>query len=178
MQCWTIGHSTLSSEAFLERLDRHGIEQVADIRRYPASQRHPQFNREMLQATLEARNKRYRWFEALGGRREGLAPEASPNRGIEDEALRHYADYTATPPFAEGYAGLRHWIARGPTALMCAEADWRHCHRRLVSDRLVADGVDVDHIVDDERSEAHSIWHLASPGDRLVYPPVQKELEL
>lgn len=178
MQCWTLGHTTLSSEAFVERLDRHGIEQLADIRRYPASQRHPQFNRETLQVVLEARNKRYRWFESLGGRREGFDLEASPNRGIEDEALRHYADYASTPAFAEGYAALCAWLIEGATALMCAELDWRRCHRRILSDRLVADGIDVDHIIDDGRTKPHAIWSLASPGKGLVYPPVQKELEL
>lgn len=176
---WTIGHSTLPLEALAERLAGHGVRQVADVRRYPASRRNPQFNRETLAAFLEARGLAYRWLEGLGGRR-GRAPAGdSPNQGLQVEGFRHYADYAGTEEFRAALADLLEWARQEPTAVLCAEALWWRCHRRLIADRLVAAGGVVRHILADGSSERHRLWDLARPmGDGLVYPPEQGELPL
>ena len=104
----------------------------------PASRRHPHFSRESLSAALEEEGIEYHWLEALGGNRKRAkdAPP-SPNRGIDDEAFRNYADYMATDEFRQGVAKLMEIAGAHRTAIMCAEGDYRHCHRRLLSDHLV-----------------------------------------
>ena len=165
-------------EAFVERLSAHDIEQVADVRRYPASRRHPHFNRELLETALKARGIGYRWFEGLGGRRPPSRGSSS-NRGLESSGFRSYADYTHTEDFAEAFAELLDWLPRGPTAILCAEALWWKCHRRLLADQLVARGGEVHHILDAAHAEPHRLWDLAvRTPDGLIYPPRQGDLDL
>ena len=176
---WTIGHSTLALAELSEILLAHEIEQVADVRRYPASRRHPQFNRETLAEYLEGRSIRYRWFEALGGRRSGHARASSPNGGIRVRGFREYADYMLTPEFLAALEELVAWMSEGRTAYLCAEKLWWQCHRRLISDALVARGGRVRHIRDASTAEEHALWDLAVvTPEGLVYPPEQPELEL
>src|SRR3954469_14546510 len=77
---------------FLKLLARHGIEALADIRRFPGSRKHPHFNRDGLASSLPGAGVQYRWFEALGGRRKG-AGGSTENLGLRNESFRHYADY-------------------------------------------------------------------------------------
>ena len=176
---WTIGHSTLELEELVARLSAQGIRRVADVRRYPASRRNPQFNRETLAAYLDARAIEYRWFEELGGRRSGAGRERSPNQGLTSPGFREYADYALTAEFRVALEGLIDWARAAPTAVMCAEALWWRCHRRLIADRLVAMGGQVLHVLSGGAVEPHRLWDLARPiGDGLVYPPEQGELSL
>ncbi len=176
---WTVGHSTLDLAGFFERLAGHGIAQVADVRRYPASRRHPQFNRETLSTYLESRGVEYRWFEALGGRRSGFPVRESPNRGLEVSGFRQYADYMLTDEFSGSLSALVDWLEAGRTAVLCAELLWWQCHRRLIADQLVARGGTVYHVRDETRVDRHRLWDLARvTPDGLFYPPVQTELEI
>jgi uncharacterized protein (DUF488 family) len=176
---WTIGHSTLELDDFLARLAAHRIEQVADVRRYPASRRHPQFNREVLAEVLPARGVRYRWFEALGGRRPARPAGESPNRGIESAGFRGYADYALGGEFEAALAELTGWMEAGRTAILCAELLWWQCHRRLIADQLVARGGTVYHVRDDAAAERHALWDLARvTPEGVFYPPTQAELDL
>ncbi len=138
---FTIGHSNHPMERFLELLVRHRIELLVDIRRFPGSRKHPHFNRESLDASLAAKNISYEWIEELGGRRKASAESASPNQGLRNESFRNYADYMLTPEFQQGIDKLLALAARRPTAIMCAEGLWWQCHRRLVSDYLLANGL-------------------------------------
>lgn len=176
---WTIGHSTLTLDAFVGLLQDAGVAGIADVRRYPASRRNPQFNREMLAVFLDARGIAYRWFEELGGRRSSAAHATSRNLGLENAGFRAYADYTATETFRAALADLAAWAAERPTAVLCAEALWWRCHRRLIADLWVDRGGNVVHIYSDGKLEPHSLWDLARrEGDGLVYPPEQGELGL
>ena len=173
---WTVGHSTLDLDAFVERLRGHRIARIADVRRYPASRRHPHFNRETLETVLESRGVAYRWFEALGGRRAPLPARDSPNGGLQVDAFRGYADYMATPEFAAAFDGLLDWVEGGRTAILCAETLWWQCHRRLLADQLVARGGTVHHNRDEARADRHVLWDLAPvtpPGH--TNPPTQPE---
>lgn len=176
---WTVGHSTLSLEEFLARLARHGIERVADVRRYPASRRHPQFDREALAAGLSRAGIGYRWFEDLGGRRPAAPRAASPNAGLTAAGFRAYADHMREEIFRRAFDDLLDWAAGGRTALLCAELLWWKCHRRLLSDLLVARGGAVRHILGEAEAGAHPLWDLAVARDGgVIYPPPQAELDL
>ncbi len=161
----TIGHSNHALGTLLWLLQRHDIEALVDVRRYPASRRHPHFSREPLSAALEEEGIEYYWLDALGGnrKREKDAPP-SVNRGIDDEAFRNYADYMATDEFRQGVAKLMEIAGRRRTAMMCAEGDYRRCHRRLLSDHLVAANVAVHHILPGGESEPN----VLTPGAKIV----------
>lgn len=174
---WTIGHSTLPIDGFVERLAAYRIERVADVRRFPASRRHPQFNHESLAASLAARGIEVRWFEALGGRRSAARGSVSPNTGIRVAAFRAYADNMASAEFRDAFAELVEWLRGGRAALLCAELLWWRCHRRLLSDLLVARAGAVTHIMGDDATQPHVLWDLAvARNDGLVYPAPQTEL--
>lgn len=159
---WTVGHSTRTAPEFQNVLSAHRIELVVDVRRFPASRRLPQFGAAALERDLAAVEMSYHWLAALGGRRPP-AP-GSPNDGWRHPAFRGYADYLATEDFAVGLFDLLMLGAGLRTAIMCAELLWWRCHRRLIADVLVSLGIEVVHIRDSERSEAH---RLAAPA-RLV----------
>jgi uncharacterized protein (DUF488 family) len=154
---YTIGHSTRSQEVFLALLQVHGIRRLVDIRAFPMSRRHPQFNRESMQAWLGEAGIEYLWEgKDLGGRRgKGLAD--SPNKGLRNDSFRNYADYMLTPAFRQGAARLVQLATERPTAIMCAEAVYFHCHRMLVSDYLTAHGHEVRHITDAKEPRLHKI---------------------
>lgn len=164
---YTVGHSTRTLEEFLELLEREQIAFLADVRRYPASRRHPHFSRESLAASLEASGIGYRHFETLGGRRKASAD--SPNLGWRSESFRAYADYMQTSPFQEGVDTLL--ALPGPAAIVCAEAvPWR-CHRNLISDELVRRGIEVIHILGPGSLSPHVLNPMArDEGSYLVYP--------
>lgn len=175
---WTVGHSSLELADFRALLERHRIDRVADVRRFPASRRHPRFAMEPLAATLRASGLEHRWFEDLGGRRSGRGP-ASANQGIRNAGFRAYADHMQGPEFARAFEALEAWRSGRRTALLCAEALWWRCHRRLLADLFVTRGVETIHILPDGRDSIHELWDLARVGpEGLTYPPIQAGLGL
>jgi uncharacterized protein (DUF488 family) len=169
-EVFTIGHSTRSFEELVALLREHGIERLADIRRYPGSRRFPHFSREALEKTLPVQ---YVHFPELGGRRKPL-PD-SPNAGWRNEQFRAYADLMATAEFRDAVDTLLASPMR--TAVMCAEAvPWR-CHRNLLSDDLVRRGVEVIHILGPAKSQRHEMNPMARvEDDHLIYPAPQSSL--
>jgi uncharacterized protein (DUF488 family) len=166
----TIGHSNHPLDRFLALLARHGVEALVDIRRFPGSRKHPHFNRDNLAAALPKAGIEYHWIEALGGRRQSQRDE-SPNLGLENQAFRNYADYMLTDPFREGVRKLLEMAGRKRTTIMCAEGLFWQCHRRLVSDFLVANGVTVQHIMPGGESRPHTLTSGAViEGGRVTYP--------
>jgi uncharacterized protein (DUF488 family) len=176
MRAFTVGHSTHSLDELVALLQLHGVERVADVRVAPYSRRHPQFNRESLAGELGERGIDYRHLPALGGRRRPR-PD-SPNGGWEEEAFRGYADYALTGEFAAGLAELCALALERPTAIMCAEALWWRCHRRLIADRLIAVGWSVCHITPDGRLTEHELapFAVVEPDGSVRYPPAQGAL--
>lgn len=165
---WTIGHSTRSLEQFLELLDTHDIEAVADVRRFPGSRRRPHFTGEPLTQALAARRLGYVWFPELGGRRRPR-PD-SPNTGWRSASFRGYADYMETESFAEGLGRLTDLACGLRSAIMCAEALWWRCHRGLISDALRWAGFDVHHIQGPSSCAPHPYTSAARlEGGRLSY---------
>jgi uncharacterized protein (DUF488 family) len=150
---FTIGHSTHTVDAFIALLRASGVARIADVRRFPASRRHPQFAREALASALADAGIAYEWLPELGGRR---APRAnSPNTGWHNAGFRGYADYMGTEPFQLGIARLMDLARVEATAFMCAEQAWQQCHRGLIADCLKAAGWEVVHILPRGRTEPH-----------------------
>lgn len=181
MVVFTVGHSTRSAEAFLRLLAAHEVRRLVDIRRFPGSRRNPQFNADALCETLRGAGLDYVALRELGGRRP--ARKDSPNMGWRNAGFRGYADYMQTEAFEHGLARLLRLAAESPTAIMCAESvPWR-CHRSLVADALMVRGVEVEHIMSENRCQAHRLTAFAQvEGARLSYPdtgvPLQARLKL
>jgi uncharacterized protein (DUF488 family) len=151
---WTIGHSTRDIDSFVSLLKENGIKLLVDVRSLPGSKRYPQFNREALAKSLADAGIRYEHLPELGGRRKSK-PD-SRNTAWRNASFRGYADYMETEEFRKGIELLL-ILAReaGPAAIMCAEAVWWRCHRSLISDHLKARGIDVLHILNPNKTEAH-----------------------
>ena len=171
MLVWTIGHSTHAEEAFIALLRAHDIEQLADVRTVPRSRRHPHFGTEHLAQSLPAAGIGYEHLPRLGGWR--AAQPDSPNGGWRNVSFRGYADHAMGAEFAAGLASLRELAATRRTAMMCSEALWWRCHRRLIADRLVVGGDTVCHIGSDGRVSEHELTAFAvlGPDRQITYPP-------
>jgi uncharacterized protein (DUF488 family) len=172
LRIFTIGHSNRTGEDFLALLKELGIETVVDIRRYPGSRKFPHFNREALEGTLKANGINYLWFESLGGRRHGEKNSESKNTGLRSPAFRNYADYMGTEEFRGAIAKLLETAAASSTTIMCAEALYWRCHRKLVSDYLALHNVEVKHILEGGKLLDHKLTAgavIAEGGD-VIYP--------
>jgi uncharacterized protein (DUF488 family) len=176
---FTIGHSTRSIEDFIAALKAAGVGMLADIRRFPKSRRFPHFNGENLAPALAAVGIGYRHFPELGGRRGKRADgQPSPNTLWRQEPFRNYADYAETPEFRAAFDKLTALTRENTVAIMCAEAVWWQCHRRIVADYLLAAGFPVEHIFDAKKRERATLTPGAQPrGDGTVlYEGEQRQL--
>ena len=180
---FTIGHSTRPVDAFIELLRKNGVTFVADVRTMPRSRTNPQYNSDTFAETLAHAGIGYEHIAALGGlrpKRRDIAPEV--NAFWENASFHNYADYAMTPPFHEGLAELRSIGRERRCAIMCAEAVWWRCHRRIVADYLLHEGHEVLHIVGDGRVEPAKLTPAATPTSdgSLAYPAAaaQKPLPL
>ena len=155
-----------------------GVRQLVDVRTVPRSRRNPQFERDALAQSLAAEGIAYRHEPELGGFRRPR-PD-SVNRGWEHPAFRGYADYMQSAEFGAALAQLMTFAVELPTSIMCAEAQWWRCHRRLISDALVVRGWKVLHLGLRAAPVEHELTAFAvvGPGYSLSYPPGQGELEL
>ena len=160
---WTIGHSTLAADEFVGRLRAHGLEAVADVRRFPGSRRHPHFAREAMEGWLGDAGIGYAWLPQLGGRRRPVA--GTPNTAWRNDSFRGYADHLASREFAEGIAALQALAGARRTALMCAETLWWQCHRSLIADVLKVHGVQVLHVGAAEAETPHPYTSAATIVD-------------
>ncbi len=168
---FTVGHSTLPIERFVELLRAYRIRRLADIRTVPKSRHNPQFNAEALSAALAEAGIEYVALPALGGLRR--ARKDSPNAGWRNTSFRGYADYMQTEEFADGLKRLMTLGRRKRTAIMCAEAvPWR-CHRSLVADALVVRDIPVTEILSPTNARPHKLTPFARvSGTRITYPPI------
>ncbi|GAA4322765.1 DUF488 domain-containing protein [Streptomyces venetus] len=158
----TFGHSTADRERITGLLRRAGVVAVVDVRTAPGSRRSPDLLRERLADWLPAAGVAYRWEPALGGFRP--LPEDSPDIVWRNLSFRGYAAHTRSPEFVTAMDRLLHEASETRTAVMCSEAVWWRCHRRLIADFAVAArGVPADHLMHDGRVNAHA----PTPGVRL-----------
>ena len=173
---YTVGHSTRPIGELLALLEGAGVKQLVDVRTVPRSRRNPQFNSEALASSLGERGIDYHHEQALGGFRRPL-PD-SPNGGWKEPAFRGYADYMQTPEFAAALERLVAIARANPTSIMCAEAQWWRCHRRLIADALVVRGWEVLHLGLRREPVPHELTPFAVVGadGTLTYPPAQGQL--
>ena len=173
----SIGHSNRSLGDFIGLLKANGIEVLADIRQFTRSRANPQFNAETLTPALAEHGIAYEHIAALGGRRSSKLKD-SPNGFWEHPAFRSYADYALTDDFRAGLQRLVAIARERPAAMMCAEVVWWRCHRRIVSDYLLACGLPVLHIVNEMTPKTATLTpgaQVRSDG-KIVYPPEQPQL--
>lgn len=150
-------------------LDAHGVEVVADVRRFPGSRKHPHFGSEALAQRLRAERIDYAWLSRLGGRRRG---DSGPEQeGWRNPSFRAYAAYTWTEEFAQGLEELLLIAGGARTAIMCSELLWWRCHRALIADVLRFLGVEVIHIAGERPGTVHPYTSPARiTRGRLTYP--------
>ena len=175
---YTIGHSTRTLDELVGILLEAGVRELVDVRTVPRSRRHPQFERDALAAALPDRGVGYRHEKALGGFRRPRP--GSPNAGWDNEAFQGYADHMADPDFAAALARVNVDARERVTTVMCAEAQWWRCHRRLIADALTVRGRRVLHLGLGSEPVEHELTSFAvrGPGYALTYPPAQGELVL
>jgi uncharacterized protein (DUF488 family) len=170
---YTIGHSTRAVAELIALLREAGVNLLVDVRTVPRSRANPQFNADTLPAALKEDRIAYRHLTALGGlrgRRRDQAP--SPNTFWDNASFRNYADYAMTRSFRDGLTELRALARQHTCAIMCAEAVWWRCHRRIIADYLLAAGDDVCHIMGPGKIERARITEAAAiqPDGTLLYP--------
>ena len=172
MTIHTIGHSTHSLPRLVELLGGNGVTRLVDVRTAPRSRTTPQFNAETLTDDLPSSGIDYFHLPELGGWRSPDR-ESDENGGWRHRSFRGYADHLASDEFVTGLRRLTALATERPAALMCAEAAWWRCHRRLISDVLVTQGWEVSHIGSDGRSSRHELTEFARMGEdgRVRYPP-------
>lgn len=170
---FTIGHSTRTVAEFIDLLGESQVDFVVDVRSMPRSRTNPQFNGESLTATLASWQIGYEHIADLGGLRgKARGAEPSPNAYWRVRGFRNYADYALTKPFSTGLARLRELGDQNRCAIMCAEAVWWRCHRRIIADYLLSRGERVMHIL----GTAHVDEASLTPGaivcgdGRIIYP--------
>jgi uncharacterized protein (DUF488 family) len=172
MAIYTIGHSTHELPRLVELLAQHEVSCLVDVRTALRSRRTPQFNSDALAGTLPVLGIAYAHLAQLGGWRSP-AKTSEENAGWRNRSFRGYADHMASEEFEVGLRRLTALAVERRAAIMCAEAAWWRCHRRLVADALVARGWEVCHIGSDGRLARHELSDFATVGEdgRVRYPP-------
>ncbi len=158
----TFGHSTADRGALAALLRQAGVTAVVDVRTAPGSRRDPDLARQRLAEWLPGEGIAYRWEQRLGGFRK--APPDSPDTVWHNASFRGYAAHTRSPDFVTAMDVLVDQVSEERAAVMCSEAVWWRCHRRLIADfAVLARGVPVHHLMHDGRLTAHD----PTPGVRL-----------
>lgn len=170
---FTIGHSTRSIDEFVDLLNDSKVQLVLDVRTVPRSRTNPQYNSDVLAESLSQSQIGYEHIAALGGLRGRKRDvPADVNAFWENRSFHNYADYAMSEEFRSGLTRLRELGHSTPCAIMCAEAVWWRCHRRIITDYLIAAGETVFHILGRghiEQADMTSSAELRSLGT-LTYP--------
>ncbi|SLM99304.1 DUF488 domain-containing protein [Brevibacterium yomogidense] len=170
---FTIGHSNRSLEEFLALLEESAVELVVDVRRLPGSSKHPQFDEDALGGSLDTAEVELVPSPALTGRRpvSRTAP-FEVNAWWQNRSFHNYADHALSDEFADALDELRAWGSEKRVAVMCAEAVWWRCHRRIIADHLLAHGESVQHIMGAEKTMDAKLSDGARVGEdgRVTYP--------
>lgn len=154
----TFGHGRLDRDELATLMTDAGVERVVDVRRFPGSKANEAAARGQVPDLLRELGIDYRWDERLGGRRSLTKAEdaASPDQWWRVPAFRAYGAWTRGDDFQAGMADLVTDAATARTTVMCSEAVWWRCHRRMVADVAVMEhDLAVEHLMHDGRLLAH-----------------------
>jgi uncharacterized protein (DUF488 family) len=168
----TIGHSTRTIAEFVDLLRVGDVATVVDVRTVPRSRTNPQYNLDRLPEELAPFQIRHEYIRELGGLRgkeTGIAPEV--NGLWRNRSFHNYADYALTDGFRRGLERLLGLAESARCAIMCAEAVWWRCHRRIIADYLLVRGLTVLHLMGSDRAERASLTPGAVPRDGAVTYP-------
>ncbi len=169
---FTIGHSTRSIPEFVDVLRSGPANLVVDVRTVPKSRRNPQYGEAVIGEELAPYQVGYTRIAALGGLR-GKSREVPPdvNGFWQNQSFHNYADYALSDEFAAALDELLSISSERRCAIMCAEAVWWRCHRRIISDYLLARGRTVLHLMGGERVEPARLTPGARSEDgKVLYP--------
>lgn len=168
---FTIGHSTRSIEEFIEMLKNFNVKALIDVRSYPGSRKCPWFGKEALRSSIEGTGLTYEHILSIGGRRTKGDADNNHDGWMED-GFRYYAAYaSSSPEFKDGLDSLLALSSEKSSAIMCAEAVWWRCHRRIITDYLINSGREVHHIMSKSKSTVASMTPFAKiSGSVILYP--------
>lgn len=169
LSVWTIGHSTHPWTVFVDLLKMHRVACVADVRRFPGSRKHPHFNAASMSESLPESGIEYLPLPELGGRRKP-SPD-SLNDAWRNVSFQGYADHLESEEYQAGRDKLVDNARRVRTAMLCSEAVWWRCHRRLIADDLKVAGAEVLHIINRSPPKEHPVTSAARIIEgKLAYP--------
>jgi uncharacterized protein (DUF488 family) len=177
---FTIGHSNRSLEEFTALLLEAGVEALVDVRRLPGSRKYPHFNDDVLAAELPAHGISYRRAEGLTGRRNvSRTVPFEVNGNWRNRSFHNYADHALGEEFERTLQELVDAAQHTPTVLMCSEAVWWRCHRRLIADHLLAAGREVCHIMGPGQITPAKLTEGAVVGEdgKVRYPAEEETVE-
>lgn len=170
---FTIGHSTRTIHEFVELLQQSGIRHLVDVRTVPRSRTNPQFNTDVLAESLASCQIAYRHIAGLGGLRgQQRQADHSSSALWRNQSFRNYAEYSQTEAFETALQQLIDVGSIGRAAIMCAEAVWWRCHRRIIADHLLAKGYAVYHIMGAGHATEATLTPGAIPGGHGVSYPL------
>ena len=176
---YTIGHGTRPLREFIELLQSVEVKLLVDVRTVPRSRTNPQYNRDVMPASLAPFEIGYEHIAALGGLRgRERKVRLAVNAFWQNDSFHNYADYALTKQFREGLSHLRERGRTQACAIMCAETVWWRCHRRIITDYLLASGETVSHVLGPGHVDAAVMTEAArlQADGSLVYPAEQRDL--
>lgn len=168
MDIYTLGHSTRKIHQFLKILLDNEIQYIVDVRSYPTSRFVPQYNKNYLSKYLNKHGIKYEHIIELGGRRHNTS---YIDTSIESRFFSSYAEHMRTQEFKNGLKKLKKIGTKYKTAIICSEAVWWRCHRRMIADRLTFDGWKVYHLGLNKMPILHEIWDIArlDKNNNIIY---------
>ena len=170
---FTVGHSNRTIGEFMALISSAEIRLVVDVRTIPRSRANPQYNSDTLSDALAKSGIGYEHVPTLGGlRRSSRNVPADINGFWENRSFHNYADYAMTEEFRSGLNTLREHGRAARSAIMCAEALWWRCHRRIIADYLIAAGESVFHILGPDHTERAQLTEGAkiATNGTVTYP--------
>ena len=169
---YTIGHSTRTIPEFVELLRTGQVSLVVDVRSIPRSRTNPQYNLDRLPDELSAWQIGHAYLPELGGRRTVSREIALEVNALwRNRSFHNYADYALSAEFRDGLDRLLSLSCDRRVAIMCAEAVWWRCHRRIVADYLLSEGREVFHLMGEARAEPARLTPGAQPSESgILYP--------
>ena len=169
----SVGHSNRSIDEFLDILRHARVALVLDVRSFPRSRSNTVFNIDTLPDDLAGDGIAYQHMPSLGGRRS-IQPDVdhATNALWRVRGFHNYADYAFSETFSQGFSKLVELGQETRLAMMCSEAVWWRCHRRIITDYLLAGGHPVDHLMGAGRIQAAKMTPgaMVIDGNKVAYP--------